>query len=54
MDKQEALALFDAHTKILLNPVDMLRWVRLRVIILNIPEDVWEQANNKMVEVTSR
>jgi len=43
MSKQEALELIDSHKNGLLNPAEMLSWVWLRVIILQIPEDNWNQ-----------
>lgn len=42
MTKTEAVALIDAHKNKLINPVEMLDWTWLRVIINQIPDDQWE------------
>lgn len=42
MNKEEALALIDAHKNSLINPVEMLHWTWLRVTILKIPDEVWD------------
>jgi hypothetical protein len=42
MDKKEAIALIDEHKNKLVNPVEMLKWTWLRVIILQIPDDHWD------------
>lgn len=39
MEKTEALKLIDDHKNKLVNPVEMLNWVYLRVIILEIPDE---------------
>ena len=44
MDKQAALALIDEHKNKLINPVEMLDWVWLRVIIINVPPASWDEA----------
>jgi len=54
MTKQQALNLIDNHKNALVNPVDMLRWTWLRVIVLKIPEDEWERYVEAAVEVLSR
>ena len=47
MTKDEALALIDAHKNKLINPVEMLHWTWLRVIILNININAWNDALGK-------
>ena len=44
MTKAEALALIDAHKNKLLNPVEMLHWTWLRVIINHLSDDEWNNA----------
>jgi hypothetical protein len=44
MTKSEALALIDDHKSTLLDPVEMLQWTYLRVIIHNIPDNQWREA----------
>jgi hypothetical protein len=44
MTKIEALRLIDEHKNGLVNPVEMLDWVWLRVIIQEIDDDVWGAA----------
>ena len=43
MTKKEALELIDNHKNKLINPVEMLHWSWLRVIIFSIPDDRWEE-----------
>jgi hypothetical protein len=54
MTKQEALDLIDAHKNKLVDPIEMLSWTWLRVVILNIPDDVWEDSLLKATEVLSQ
>jgi hypothetical protein len=42
MQKKEALELIDGLNRKIINPVEMLDWVTLRVIILQIPEEDWD------------
>jgi hypothetical protein len=42
MNKQDAIALIDAHKNKLINPVEMLHWTWIRVIINQMPDDVWD------------
>lgn len=42
MTKKEALKLIDDHKNKQVDPVILLNWTWLRVIILNIPEAEWE------------
>lgn len=42
MNKNEALKLIDNHKNALIDPVAMLHWTWLRVIILQIPDPAWE------------
>lgn len=42
MTKQEALRLIDDHKNKLIDPVKMLHWAWLRVIVYNISEVEWE------------
>jgi hypothetical protein len=52
--KAEALKLIDDHKNVMINPVAMLHWTWLRVIILNITDDQWEQAVGKATETLSQ
>lgn len=54
MTKQQALDLIDAHKNQLIDPREMLNWTWLRVIILKIPEEEWENYVGEAVEVLSR
>lgn len=54
MTKAEALCLIDEHKNRPMSPTEMLKWTWLRVIILQIKEDVWEEAVLEAVEVLSR
>lgn len=44
MTKQQALDIIDAHKNRLVDPVQLLNWTWLRVIILNIPDEDWDKA----------
>jgi hypothetical protein len=52
--KSDALKFIDAHKNKLVDPVDMLHWTWLRVIVLQIPEDHWEHYLERAVEVMTR
>lgn len=54
MTKEEAIALIDAHKNVILNPAEMLNWVWLRVIILNIGVDDWNSACGRAEQTFSR
>lgn len=54
MTKEEALALIDTIKGQIINPVDMLPLVYLRVTILEIPDDVWEQAKERALVTLSK
>lgn len=53
MTKVEALELIDSHKNALVNPVEMLHWTWLRVVINQIPDDVWMAALVKAEVVLS-
>lgn len=54
MTKEAALKLIDEHKNKLVNPVEMLAWTWLRVIILQISDDSWEVYLGEATEVLSR
>lgn len=54
MDRIEALDLIDKHKNVLVNPVEMLHWTHLRVIISQIPDDDWEKAMDKAHTILSQ
>ena len=54
MTQEEAVAMIDKQTNTLVNPVEMLQWVWLRVIINNIPLEVWNQSLERSVPTLSR
>lgn len=54
MTKQEALDMIDNHKNKLINPVEMLHWTWLRVIILKIPDESWDKYLEEAVTVLSR
>ncbi len=54
MTKQEALTLIDAHKNKLVNPVEMLQWTWLRVIISMITDDEWLDCLREATEVMSK
>ena len=54
MTKQQALNLIDNHKNALVNPVEMLHWTWLRVIVLKIPDEDWERYVESAVEVLAK
>ena len=53
MTRTEAIALIDGHKNALINPVEMLHWTWMRVIINNLTDEQWDEACGKAVEVMS-
>ena len=51
MTKSEAIAMIDAHKNRLINPIEMLGWTWMRVIIAAIRDEEWEDAVNRAVDV---
>lgn len=54
MTKREALKLIDDHKNVLIDPVEMLHWTWLRVLILKITDDEWQGLVERAVPVLSR
>lgn len=54
MTKQDAIALIDAHKNALLNPVEMLDWTWLRVILMHLHDGAWDAAVENASETLSR
>lgn len=54
MDKNKAITLIDNHKNKLINPVEMLDWTWLRVIINSISPDEWEELNSRACEVMEK
>lgn len=54
MTKDEALKLIDDHKNKLINPVEMLAWVWLRVLILSITDEEWQALLARAEPVLSR
>lgn len=54
MTKDEALALIDKAKEGVIDPVVLLNWVWLRLIILKIDVDAWDEACYRAGEVASQ
>jgi hypothetical protein len=54
MMKADAVQIIDEHKNKLINPVEMLDWTWLRVIINSIPDEQWDAAVKKAEEVLRR
>jgi len=54
MSKDEALKTIDEYKNKLINPVDMLCWTWLRVIINQIPDDEWDGYVRLATKIMSR
>ena len=51
MTRKEAIELIDNTKNALIDPVAMLNWTWLRVIINNISDEHWEAATDKAVTI---
>lgn len=54
MNQMDAIRLIDDHKNQLLNPVEMLDWTWLRVIINNLTDDEWKAAVERASEILSQ
>lgn len=54
MTREEAIAMIDAHKNALLNPVEMLDWTWLRVILSELDAEAWYLACDKATRILSR
>lgn len=54
MTREEAVRLVDDHKNKLVNPVEMLHWTWLRVIINNLPDEQWDAALSRAHGVLSQ
>jgi hypothetical protein len=54
MTKEQAIAFIDEQKNKLVNPVEMLHWTWLRVIILKMDDDAWNTALIEAHKVLSR
>lgn len=54
MSRLEAIKLIDDHKNALLDPVAMLHWTWLRVILDQMTDEVWNAAYEKAVPILSR
>jgi len=53
MEKEEALKMIDDHKNSLINPVEMLDWTYLRLYILNITDDAWDNLTELVIKDAS-
>lgn len=54
MNKTDAIKLIDQHKNALVDPVAMLHWTWLRVIVNQIPDHEWEKYLEDAMEVVAR
>lgn len=55
MRKEEAVALIYEHkNRKIINPVELLHWTWLYVIVSNLSDEAWEAALEKGMEVLSK
>jgi hypothetical protein len=54
MTKLQMLAMIDQHKNGLMDPNEMLDWTWLRVIVLCIPDEVYDDLLDKAAEIMSR
>lgn len=54
MTKEEALKMIDEHKNSLINPVNILNWTWLRLIVLHMADGAWDAAVEKATETASR
>lgn len=53
MEKDFAIRMIDDHKNRLQNPVEMLEWTWLRVILMHISSEAWEEAITKTEDTMS-
>lgn len=49
MTRQEAINLIDEHKNGLIDPVQMLHWTWLRVVLRELPDEQWNAALERAV-----
>ena len=54
MTKYLALKVIDEHKNKLIDPIEMLNWVHLRVIIAQIKEEDWDEYVEQAEKILSR
>lgn len=54
MTKEDAIDLIDRHKNKLIDPVEMLHWTWLRVIIDQLSDEEWEGLRRKASPILSR
>jgi len=54
MTKEEALAMIDTYKNKLIDPVEMLHWTWLRVIIAHMNKNEWEAALARALPVLTK
>lgn len=54
MRKAEAIEMIDKHKNALINPVEMLHWTWLRVIVLSIPDEDWDKYVGKAADILTK
>lgn len=54
MRKAEALQLIDDHKNRLINPVEMLHWTWLRVIVLSTTDEEWNNLVSRATEILAK
>lgn len=54
MTQKEYIELIDNHKNKLIDPVEMLYWTRLRVILNSIAPDEWERFCSRANEILSK
>lgn len=54
MTKAEAITMIDDHKNKLINPVEILHWTWLRVIINQLSEEAWNACLEDATEIMSK
>lgn len=54
LTREEAIKMIDEHNNKLINPVEMLNWTHLRVMLLHISDDEWVEIYSRAYETLSR
>lgn len=54
MTRDEAVAMIDEHKNKMIDPIQLLNWTWIRVIINNVSDDEWDRATERAVEIMSR
>lgn len=54
MTKEEAVKMIDDHKNVMVNPLDLLKWTWLRVIVNSMDDEEWDELVNRATETLAK